>query len=224
VRRKAGKAVLHNFPEDLQRRATQQLIALGVSVHTHVHTTDIQHDCILVGDQKVPSSLTLWAAGVSPSTLGGKFGCPLDHRRCVIVDTFLNPPDEPNIFDCGDLAAVTENGRRIPAVAQPAMQMGVHAAKLIEADLAGMPRTPFHYFDKGDMATIGAKAAVARIAWPFSANWSGLPAWIMWLLVHLAFLDGADQQFSILFTWIYTNVTRTVRSQLIMIGGSSSPT
>ena len=217
-------SVLGTFPEDLQKKAAQQLTALGVQVHTNARITDIQSDFIMVRDEKVPSTVTLWAAGVAPSSLGSKLGCPLDHRGCVIVDRFLNPEGEPRIFVCGDLAAVTENGRRIPAVAQPAMQMGMHAAKLIEADSAGKARTPFHYFDKGDMATIGVKAAVARITWPFTANWSGAPAWLTWLLVHLVFLDGGDRRFSILFTWIYSYLTKTARSQLIVATDPSPST
>jgi NADH dehydrogenase len=213
--------ILPPFPEELQKKALEQLIALGVEVHTNARITDIQRDFIIVGDQKVPSTLTLWAAGVTPSSLGKSLGCPMDRRGAVIVNLELNPEGEPNIFVCGDLAAVTENGRRIPSVAQPAMQMGAHTAKLIKADLAGKARTPFHYFDKGDMATIGAKAAVARIAWPFQANWSGVLAWLTWLLVHLAFLSAADQQISVLFTWVYSYLTKSARSRLITQPDSS---
>jgi NADH dehydrogenase FAD-containing subunit len=78
-----------------------------------------------------------------------------EELRQRVTPAQWTPDSESNIVVCGDLAAVTENGRRIPAVAQPAMQMGAHAAKMIAADLQGKLRTPFHYFDKGDMATIG---------------------------------------------------------------------
>ena len=76
---------------------------------------------------------------------------------------------------------MTENGRQIPGVAQPAMQMGDHAAKMIGEDMEGRPRTKFHYFDKGDMATIGRNKAVADVKWPFKAHWGGFAAWATWL-------------------------------------------
>jgi NADH:quinone reductase (non-electrogenic) len=212
----AAPKILPMFPDDLQRKAIEQLTALGVAVHTNAAIIDIQADHIQVGHDKIPAITTIWAAGVAPSPLGAKLGLPLDRRGCVNVNEYLNPEGEPNIFVCGDLAAVTENGRRIPAVAQPAMQMGAHAAEMIAADLRGRSRTPFHYFDKGDMATIGRNAAVAKVVWPFRANWSGFMAWISWLLVHLVFLSGADRQMSVLFTWIYSYFTKTAKSRLII--------
>jgi NADH dehydrogenase len=213
---KAAPQILLMFSEDLQRRAMDQLSALGVSVQTNAAVTDIQPDYIQVGEERITAITTIWAAGVAPSPLGKKLGLPVDRRGCVTVNEHLNPKGEPDIFVCGDLAAVTEDGRRIPAVAQPAMQMGVHAARQIAADLEGKPRTAFHYFDKGDMATIGRGAAIANVVWPFRAKWSGFIAWITWLVVHLVFVSGADRQFSVLFTWIYSYLSKTARSRLVI--------
>jgi NADH dehydrogenase len=212
----AAPRILPMFPERLQQTAIAQLETLGVSVHTNAAITDIQADYIQVGGEKIPAVTTIWAAGVAPSPLGKALGLPVDRRGCVTVNQYLNPEGEPDIFVCGDLAAVTENGRRIPAVAQPAMQMGEHAARQIAMDLAGKPRTAFHYFDKGDMATIGRGAAIANVVWPFRAKWSGFVAWITWLVVHLAFVSGADRQFSVLFTWIYSYLSKTARSRLVI--------
>jgi NADH dehydrogenase len=212
-----GPAILAAFPPKLQAEGLAQLKELGVAVHTGVHITDIHEGAVFVEGKEVASNVTLWAAGVAPSALGAALGVPLDKRGAVVVNEFLNPEGNPNVFVCGDLAAVTENGRRIPAVAQPAMQMGKHAARLIIADIKGKARTPFHYFDKGDMATIGTRKAVARVAWPFKAQWSGRLAWITWLVVHLSFLSGLDHQMSVLFTWLYTYITKTTRSRLIVI-------
>jgi NADH dehydrogenase len=72
------------------------------------------------------------------------------------------------------------------------------------------------HFDKGDLATIGLRRAVARVAWPFHAQWSERIAWLTWLFVHLAFLSGADHQMSGLFTWIYSYLTKTTRSRIII--------
>jgi len=100
-------------------------------------------------------------------------------------------------------------------VAQPAIQMGKHAAAMIAADLAGKPRKPFRYFDKGDMATIGRKAAVARVAWPFHANLSGAPAWVAWLLVHIYFLVGFRNRIAVVFAWAWTYFTFNSGARLI---------
>ena len=138
---------------------------------------------------------------------------PLDRRGCVIVDDQLNPPGLPDVFVLGDLAHFEQDGRQVPGVAQPAMQMGDHVGKMIAADLAGKPRPAFRYFDKGDMATIGRMAAVADVKWPFKAHMSGFPAWFTWLTVHIFFLIGFRNRLSVLdqLGWTYFNFTRGAR-------------
>lgn len=199
--------VLANYPEDLSRRAVEQLNALGVEVRTNAHVTGIEPGYVMVGQERIDAVVTLWAAGVQASPLGKKLGVPTDKRGCVLVDDFLNPPEHPELFVLGDLAHFEQDGRQVPGVAQPAMQMGDHAAREIAADLAGKPRTGFRYFDKGDMATIGRKAAVAKIEWPFKAHWGGLPAWVTWLVVHIFFLIGFRNRFAVLTEWAWTFFT-----------------
>jgi len=140
-------------------------------------------------------------------------GVETDRRGCVLVDEFLNPPGHPEIFICGDLAHVMQDGKQVPGVAQPAMQMGDFAAARI-GRLIGASRGSegtgqnkgFRYWDKGDMATIGRSAAVANIQWPFKAHWSGFPAWAAWLLVHIFFLIGFQNRFSVFWSWAWTYV------------------
>ena len=209
-------AILSAYPKDLQERAVSQLQELGVEAKVNSHVTQIEEGYIEVNSERIASDLILWTAGVQPSPLGRQLGVETDKKGCVVVNEHLNPRGWRELFVCGDLAAVTVDGRRIPAVAQPAMQMGVHAAKTIVADLSGAPRTPFHYFDKGDMATIGYKRAVARINWPFKAHWSGFPAWLVWITVHITFLSGAGNKLRTLMTWAYVLVTKNTREQLIV--------
>ena len=142
-------------------------------------------------------------------------GAPTDKRGAVIVDQQLNPAGLDNVFVCGDLAHFEQDGHLVPGVAQPAMQMGRHAAKMIESDLAGKPRTNFRYFDKGDMATIGRHAAVAKIEWPFKAHWGGFMAWLTWLVVHIYFLIGFRNRITIFATWAWTYLTFTDGARLI---------
>ena len=133
----------------------------------------------------------------------------------MFVNRTLNPEGHPEIFVCGDLAHFEQNGHQVPGVAQPAMQMGDHVARMIAADLNHQPRQPFHYFDKGDMATIGRLAAVAKVEWPFKAHWSGFPAWIAWLVVHIYFLIGFRNRLAVLSQWVWSYFTFTYGVRLI---------
>ena len=207
--------VLGAYPEDLSAKAEAALGRLGVEVHTHTHVTGIGPGWVEAAGKRVDAAVTLWAAGVEASPLGKLLGAPLDRRGSVLVDDRLNPPGMPEVFVLGDLAHLEQDGRQVPGVAQPAMQMGDHVAKILAADLAGQPRPAFRYFDKGDMATIGRMDAVARLAWPFKAHWSGFPAWATWLTVHIFFLIGFRNRLSVFAAWIWTYFTFTRGARLI---------
>jgi len=207
--------VLAAYPADLSSKAEQTLARLGVEVHTGAHVTDVGPGWVVAGGKRIEAAVTLWAAGVQASPLGKMLGVPLDKRGCVIVDSRLNPPDLPDVFVMGDLAHVEQDGHQVPGVAQPAMQMGDYIGKAIAADLAGKPRPRFRYFDKGDMATIGRMAAVAKIEWPFKAHWSGFPAWMTWIVIHIFFLIGFRNRLAVFWTWIWTYFTFTRGARLI---------
>lgn len=210
-----GPRILAAYPPDLSRKAVEQLTALGVEVHTGMSITDVKPGYVVAGDRRLESVVTLWAAGVQASPLGKLVGVETDRRGCVMVNQTLNPAGHPEIFVCGDLAHFEQDGHQVPGVAQPAMQMGDHVGKMIQQDLARQPRTPFHYFDKGDMATIGRMAAVARIKWPIKANVSGFPAWVTWLTIHIFFLIGFRNRIAVLFDWVWNYFTFTHGARLI---------
>lgn len=207
--------VLAAYPESLSQKAKETLNQLGVEVRNGVHVTEVGAGWVKVGEEKIDAVVTLWAAGVQASQVGKMLGAPLDKRGCVIVNDRLNPPEMPEVFVLGDLAHLEVNGKLIPGVAQPAMQMGDHVAKMIAADLKGKARAAFSYFDKGDLATIGRMDAVARISWPFRANLSGFAAWLMWLVVHIFFLIGFRNRLSVFAAWVWTYFTFTRGARLI---------
>jgi len=214
--------ILGSYPKDLQDSARKQLQALGVKLRTGAHVTDVQPGYVMVGDERIDSVVTLWGAGVQASPLGKLLAVETDKRGCVLVDEHLNPKGHPEIFICGDLAHFEQDGKQVPGVAQPAMQMGTYAAKRIARLLAAergsdgpMKNAGFHYFDKGDMATIGRKAAVANIQWPFKAHWSGFPAWVTWLVVHIFFLIGFRNRLSVFRQWAWTYLTFNDGARLI---------
>jgi len=213
--------ILGMYPEDLQLKARQQLEALGVQLRTGAQVTDVQPGYVMVGTERIDAVVTLWAAGVQASPLGKLLGFAVDRRGCVLVDEHLNPEGHPEIFVCGDLAHFEQDGKQVPGVAQPAMQMGTYAARRIgvlvgrEAGSEGLATKGFRYFDKGDMATIGRKAAVAKIVWPFKAHWSGFMAWLAWLTVHIFFLIGFRNRLSVFRQWAWTYLTLQDGARLI---------
>ena len=223
--------VLAAYPDDLSAKADASLTRLGVEVHTNTQVTNLGPGWVeaKVGNEtrRMEAVVTLWAAGVQASPLGKLLATPtspvpLDRRGCVLVDATLNPPGLPNVFILGDLAHFEQDGHQVPGVAQPAMQMGDHVAKMIKADLAGKTRSPFRYFDKGDMATTGRMDAVAKVEWPFKAHMSGFTAWITWLTVHIFFLIGFRNRISVFAAWVWTYFTFTRGARLIT-GDQSLP-
>lgn len=210
-----GPRILASYPPDLSAKAEAALKHLGVEVHTGTHVSGMGPGWVEAGGQRIEASVTLWAAGVQASSLGRMLGAPTDKRGCVIVNEALNPPAMPEVFILGDLAHFEQDGHQVPGVAQPAMQMGDHVGRMIKADLDGKARPAFRYFDKGDMATIGRLAAVAKVEWPFKAHMSGFPAWLTWIMVHIFFLIGFRNRLSVFSAWIWSYFTFTRGARLI---------
>lgn len=214
-----GPRVLAAYPPDLSAKAEQALEHLGVEIHTECHVNGVGPGWVETGGPKgigkIDSAVTLWAAGVQASPLGKLLGAPLDKRGCVIVDDQLNPPGLPDVFILGDLAHFMQDGHQVPGVAQPAMQMGDHVGRMITADLGGKERPAFRYFDKGDMATIGRLAAIAKVEWPFKAHLSGFLAWITWAVVHIFFLIGFRNRLRVAASWVWTFLTFQGGARLI---------
>ncbi|HEY3988938.1 MAG TPA: NAD(P)/FAD-dependent oxidoreductase [Acidobacteriaceae bacterium] len=214
-----GPHIVPSYPPDLQQKAVEQLQSLGVEIMTGKTVTDVEPGYVIVGKppetERIDALVTLWAAGVQASPVGKMLGVPVNRKGAVAVDEYLNPPGHRNIFICGDLAEVTDRGKPVPGVAQPAMQMGTQAAHMIAADMEGKARKPFHYFDKGDMATIGRNRAIADVKWPFKAHLGGLPAWITWGLVHIYFLIGFRSRIAVMFQWAWTYLTLGHGARLI---------
>jgi len=202
--------VLAAFPPDLSASAQRQLEALGVEVRTNARVQEIREgEVVLAGGETIRAASIVWGAGVAASPLTKQLGVELDRAGRVKVQPDLSLPGHPEVFAIGDLVTLADaSGRPVPGVSPAAMQMGEHAAKLIAADLraGGAPaeRAAFAYWDKGSMATIGRSAAVAQVGrWHFS----GYLAWAAWLFVHLIFLIGFRNRFSVFTSWVYSYFT-----------------
>jgi len=205
--------VVPAFSAKLSASAKRQLEALGVQVRLNAKVTSITGKGVTLDEKEDISAHTvLWAAGVKASGLGAKLGVPLERNGQVKIDRSLSPPGYPNIFVLGDLASLTIDGKRVPGVAQGAMQMGRHAADNILALIASKPTKPFRYNDKGSMATIGRSAAVAQIG---RFEFSGTLAWAAWALVHLMSLIGFRNRLVTLVDWVWAYFTYQRSGRLI---------
>ena len=216
----AGPDVLSSYPPDLRQSAVKQLQHLGVEVRTNSPVTDVRPGEVMIGDEGVPAALVLWAAGVSASPLGRALGAPLDRAGRVLVEPDLSLPGHPEVFVIGDLASMKDQqGRQLPGVAPVAMQQGRWIAHQIAADLAGRARRPFHYRDKGSLATIGRAAAIAQFG---KIHISGFLAWLSWLFVHIFFLIGFRNRVVVMFQWAWSYLTYQRWARLITGGASAA--
>jgi NADH dehydrogenase len=209
-----GPRILPAFSEDLSHSAQRQLEKLGVEVHTSALVTKIAPGAVYMGETRLPTAVTLWAAGVLASPLGKKLGAPVDRAGRVLVSPDLSVPGHPEIFVIGDLAALKDkNGKWLPGLAPVAMQEGTAVAKNIRCDLQGKSRRDFSYLDKGTLATIGRAAAVGQF--PGGLHISGYFAWLAWLFVHIFFLIGFRNRILVLIQWAWSYITFERGARLI---------
>jgi len=209
----AGPRVLQSYPDDLSRKAQAQLEALGVQVWTGSPVTGIDETSVQVGADRLAARTIVWAAGVQGSPLARTLGVPLDRAGRVRVQADLSVPGQLSVFVVGDLAAFEQDGRAVPGVAPAAIQMGAHAGANVARAVRGEPPAAFRYRDKGSLATIGRRRAVALIG---RLRLSGPVAWLAWLVIHIFFLIGFRNRLVVLFNWAWAYVTYDRSARLIL--------
>jgi NADH dehydrogenase len=215
-----GPRILPAYAPDLSQSAVKQLHKLGVEVRAPAMVTRIVPGAVWVGEERLPATVVLWAAGVAASPLGKELGATVDRAGRVQVNSDLSIPGHPEVFVIGDLAALKdEHGNLLPGVAPVAMQEGRSVAKAIANDLKNAARRPFHYLDKGSLATIGRAAAVAQIG---KVHISGFLAWVGWLFVHIMFLIGFRNRLIVMIQWFWSYITYERGARLIT-GDTSLP-
>lgn len=209
-----GPRVLPAYPEDLSRSAEEQLRHLGVEVRTNAMVTRIDAGVVHCGDTQIVAPVILWAAGVAASPLGKKLGATCDRAGRVLVESDLSIPGHPEVFVIGDLASLKdEDGQQLPGLAPVAIQEGRFVARMIRRDLARGARKPFHYWDKGSLATIGRNAAVGQFGKKIHV--SGFIAWLSWLFIHIYFLIGFRNRLLVLIQWFWSYLTFDRGARLI---------
>jgi NADH:quinone reductase (non-electrogenic) len=216
--------VLPTFPPKLSAKARRSLEKLGVTPMLDRTVVGIDHEGVDVklpdgSVQRVPSRTVIWAAGVQASKLGAMLGdltgAEVDRAGRVTVERDLSLPGRPEVMAIGDMARVRDASGRsmaLPGVAQVAIQQGRYCARRIADRVAGRETEPFHYHDKGNLATIGRGRAVADLP---HVRLSGLPAWGIWLVVHLWSLIGFQNRLLVLIRWLFSFATHGRGARLI---------
>jgi NADH:quinone reductase (non-electrogenic) len=206
----AGPGLLASFPESLRESARRDLTRLGVDVRTGTAVTNVVPGRVETTAGAIDAETILWAAGVAASPIGATLGVPLDRAGRVVVQPDLTIAGRSNVFVIGDLAAITQDGRPLPGVAQVAIQSGKHAARNILRAIRGEPLASFRYRDLGNMATIGRASAVADFGW---LRLRGYIGWLAWLFVHVLNLIGFRNRIVVLvqWAWAYFSYQRAIR-------------
>jgi NADH dehydrogenase len=210
----AGPAILPSFSPKLSERAVHDLKRLGVEVWVNSAVTQIDADGFNVGERRVAAATVLWAAGVQATTLGQTTGMPVDKKGRVLVEADMSVPGHRNVFVAGDQACfLHQTGEPLPGTAPVAMQQGRYLARIIRDDLAGKPRPPFHFVDKGQLATIGRSRAVAEVG---RLKMGGFLAWVLWLVVHIYYLTGFRNRLLVVLQWAWFYLTFHRGARLIL--------
>jgi NADH dehydrogenase len=219
----AGPRVLAGFPPDLSESAQQQLENLGVTCMVGAMVVGIDEEGVELelegGRERIGSRTVIWAAGVAAASLAGRLaaaaGQEPDRAGRVLVEPDLTLPGHPEVIALGDMARVraADGGEQdLPGVAPVAMQQGRYAARVVGRRMAGKPVKPFHYVDKGNLATIGRARAVAEIK---RMHFGGPLAWLLWLGIHIFYLIGFQNRVLVLLRWAFSFVTRGRGARLI---------
>ncbi len=224
--------ILTSFPPSLSARAVRSLDRLGVTTRLDSTVVGIDEESITVDSgagklERIPARVVIWAAGVTASTLARRLGeltgAEVDRAGRVAVEPDLTLPGHPEVFAIGDMVRVRQpdgSVQTMPGVAPVAMQQGRYVARVMRNRLESRTTGPFHYLDKGNLATIGRGAAVADIK---GLKLSGFIAWITWLVVHLWYLVGFRNRLLVFTDWAISFFTRGRGTRLITAQTTAAP-
>jgi NADH dehydrogenase len=206
--------VLGTFASELSEAAKHRLETLGVEVRLGHSVDQIDADGVVVGGERIASKVVIWTAGVAPSPAGKWLNVETDRAGRVRIQDDLTVPGHPDIYVIGDTASLEQDGKPLPGVAQVAIQQGRYAGRRIAQTLNGKPfPKPFRYFDKGNMAVIGAGFAILQAG---KVRLSGLVAWLAWAGVHLQFLATSSLRLTVFLQWIWSFMTGQTGVRLIV--------
>jgi NADH dehydrogenase len=206
--------ILPGFSKSLTSWATRALEDLGVQVWTNSIVTNIDEEGVNIGNERIETKTIIWAAGIKSNEMSMDFEAKKDRMGRIVVQPDMSIEGHPDIFVAGDCACYTYyNEQPLPCVAPAAIQEGKYIAKLILDEIEGKERTPFSYFDKGKMATIGRGKAITEVG---KFRLTGFTAWVTWLLVHIYYLAGFKNRLVVMSQWAWSYITFRRGSRLIL--------
>jgi NADH dehydrogenase len=208
---------LANFSPELSEAALKELQHLGVKVKTGARVQDIDPMGVTLQNERIRTRTVIWAAGVVSSPAGKWLGAEMDRLGKVKVTSDLSVPGLPDVFVIGDCCHYIQDGKPLPGVAPVAMQMGKYVADVINLRVTGEVNAPeipsFRYWDKGNLATVGRRFAVADIG---RFKLKGVVAWFTWLVVHVFYLIGFRNRVAVILSWMWMYVTFGRGARLIV--------
>jgi NADH dehydrogenase len=209
----AAPRILSAFSEWGAASAQQELEKKGVEVRLNAKVENVDETGVVVNGERILSPTVIWTAGVVASPAGRWLNAETDRIGRVMVHPDLSVPGHPDIFILGDTAHIEQDGKPLPGVAQVAMQGGGYVGGLIKDRLAGKLDTPpFRYWDKGNLATIGRSYAIAEFGGP---KIRGLPAWLLWVGIHIWYLIGFRNRLVVMIQWAWAYITYQRGARLI---------
>jgi NADH dehydrogenase len=205
--------LLTQYPPFLSEIAKKDLEKLGVVVRTKALVTNITQEGVYLGQELIRTQNIVWGAGNQASPLLKTLQSEQDRAGRVLVEPDLSLPGFPNIFVIGDAAALKdEEGNLLPGIAPVAIQMGRYVAKVIGDKISNGSRKPFHYWDKGSLATIGRSKAVGKVG---GREVWGFFAWFLWGVVHIFYLISFRNRFFVMLDWIFSYISGERQVRLI---------
>jgi NADH dehydrogenase len=205
--------ILPAFDEHLAQKALESLHRLGVEVRTNLPVELIDAEGAVIAGKRLDTKNVIWTAGVAASPAGKWLHAETDRAGRVKVEPDLSLPGHPNVFVIGDTSSLMQEGKPLPGVAPVAMQEGDYVASVIALRVAGKQApAPFHYINKGNLATVGRSFAIADLG---KIHISGFVAWVLWLAVHILYLIGFRNRVLVMFQWAWAYFTYQRGARLI---------
>ena len=196
----SGANLLSEFSQRLGNYTHRQLTRLGVEVHLNTKIATVTANQVQLSNQvEIATATVIWAAGTQaalPALVQPLESAP---QGQLMVSNTLQVFDHPNVYAIGDVVYHANQDSALASVAPAALQQGVAVARNLQRQMRGQPLQPFRYWDKGRLAIVGGYGGVGRIA---GVNFGGFLAWLMWLLVHVAYLPGYRSRLLVLLTWV----------------------
>ncbi|TWU57097.1 NAD(P)/FAD-dependent oxidoreductase [Rubripirellula reticaptiva] len=192
--------ILDTLDDTMSEKASEILKRNGVDIRLNESIAEVRETSFtLESGAEIVSHTVIWSAGVAPPSLLKNCGLPINSHGYLECERDLRIQGHDNIWGIGDCASNPDaDGKPYPPTAQHALREGRAAAENLSALLSGQPTQPFNYRNKGTMAPLGGRQAIANV---FGLHLTGLPAWFLWRTVYLGIMPGFGRKIRVAMDW-----------------------